>query len=123
MKKLYIVFFTSYLILFSCTHKEREKEFYSGYIYYGDFPMNAVLIKEQGNTNNCTHTNTKGFFSLRRKNLNNVSNLILTDGKGNTDTIQLLRGGFEFQSISYLFCRNQIDTFDLKWHRDHTKTQ
>ncbi|WP_297975853.1 hypothetical protein [uncultured Capnocytophaga sp.] len=87
--------------------------YYSGYVYEGNKALSNVKIIE-GDKNNYTYTNDKGYFKLRKKeNVNNY--LIFKKENYKTDSVFLTPMGGGFQGkVEYLFLRKTIDTLKIK---------
>jgi hypothetical protein len=113
MKNIFVLILVSGFIFLSC-NKPFVKNTYSGFIYYENTPLVHAKVLEQ-NTGNFSYTDNKGYFKLKRTDMENINNLIVYSKK-HIDTIRVLRGGAGGSNTSYLFLRDKKDTCDL--HRE-----
>lgn len=102
------------LFIYSCSSSVQKE--YSGYLYEGEFPLKKVKVIER-NTKNFTFTNEKGFFKLKRSNLNTVNDLII-ENLGHKDTLNLLRGSGAGSKMKYVFLNGtSSDTINIQNER------
>lgn len=114
MKNIFVFLILPGFIFLSCS-KPIVKNSYSGFIYWGNIPLAHVNVLEQ-NTDNFSYTDSKGYFKLKRANLERINNLVVYRKK-HIDTLKLLRGGAAGSNNNYLFLSNKKDTCDLNRER------
>ncbi|WP_131726141.1 hypothetical protein [Chryseobacterium sp. Leaf405] len=89
----------------SCTPSSKS---YEGYIYnHQKKPLENIKVCEQ-NKNNCTYTNDKGFFQLR-KDKNSIGDLLVFNRESTIDTIKTVWSQHG-EKINFSFIEGKNDT-------------
>lgn len=112
MKKI-VLFIIMFLFFISCS--EKKKEYFEGYVYYKNKPLENVIITE-----GCpkpddifSKTDSLGYFRLKRFSMTSAHKLTFSKKGFKTDTVRLLRGR-NYPPIYHLFLREQTDTLFMK---------
>lgn len=96
------------IILISFNSCISSPSFYEGYIYSKDKkPLENIQVCEQ-NKSNCTYTDKKGFFKLK-KDENMISDLIIFNNSKSLDTIKTVWSQHG-EKINYSFLEGKKDT-------------
>lgn len=105
MRKMFFIGLISLLFLNACRSTVR---YYEGFIYDTNRkPVAGLRVCEQY-TENCTKTNTSGFFQLK-KDKKMIRSLIVFDGNNPIDTVSTVWNQHGEQ-IVYSFIESQRDT-------------
>lgn len=110
---IFLVFLLSLSFLFILEkNKEKNFNYYRGYVYSNNKPLDSVKISQKHFLNNFTFSDKKGYFQL--KSYKKYDDLIFEKNKFKSDTVDIERGGFEMQNRYFLFLRDESDTINLK---------
>ncbi|MBL3657557.1 carboxypeptidase-like regulatory domain-containing protein [Fulvivirga sediminis] len=77
------------IVLITATSCEQKlSDHYRGYVFnYNNEPLSGVKVSVDGFPSKYTHTNKKGYFSLKRRSSTFVDDLIFEKNGYNTDTV------------------------------------